>query len=64
MRDFVVIISKTKYDAKAHKFLCQYQNINVLVGNNDSIEAAKKEITDFLKEFKGHFKSVFKVQAD
>ena len=55
---------KTKYDSAADKFLCQYQNINVLVGNSESIEVAKKEITDFLKEFKGHFKSVFKVQAD
>ena len=55
---------KTKYDSASGKFLCQYQNINVLVGNSESIEVAKKEITDFLKEFKGHFKSVFKVQAD
>jgi hypothetical protein len=42
MRDFVVLVRETKYDAGSQKFLTKYENINVLVGASDNVEKVKE----------------------
>ena len=61
-RDFVVCVKEIKYDEKANKFLTKYENINVLVGPQASIDALKKEIETFLANFKGTFKTDYRVR--
>ena len=43
--------------------MTKFENINVLVGKNDAIEGAKGEIEKFLGDFKGTFKTDWKVQS-
>ncbi len=62
-RDFAVLVRETIYDAEKDKFLSKLENINVIVGQKDAVEFAKKEIESFLAEFKGSFKTTFRVQA-
>ena len=58
-RVIVAVLSNTKYDSKTDKFLTKYENLNVIIGKEDSAEQAKKEIESFLNEFKGTFKTVW-----
>jgi hypothetical protein len=61
MRDFVVVIRETKYDTASGQFHSQYQNVNVLVGSKDNVDAIKPEIEKFIKDFGGSFKSSFRI---
>ena len=63
MRDFVVLVRETKYNAFSQKFMTKYENINVLVGPKDSVDKVKTKIEHFLKEQKGTFETNFRVQA-
>lgn len=63
MRDFVVIVKEVKYDTGKQAFMTKVENINVLVGPKQSLDALKTEIEGFFANFKGSFKSNYRVQA-
>ena len=63
MRDFVVVVRETKYDTEKSQMLTKYENVNVLVGDKDSIDALKPEIEKFVADFGGSFKTNFRIQA-
>lgn len=61
MRDFVVVVRETKYDTEKSQMLTKYENVNVLVGDKDSIDALKPEIEKFVADFGGSFKTNFRI---
>ena len=62
MRDFVVLIRETKYDVAQDKYLTNFRNINVLVGNGDHVDKAKQEVEAFIKGLAATYKSEWRVQ--
>lgn len=62
MRDFVVLIRETKYDAAADKYLTDFRNINVLVGPADDVDKAKQEVESFVKGLGASYRSEWRVQ--
>ena len=63
MRDIIVLVRQSKYDAESDKFLTSYQNVNVLVGPQDAIDAIKPALDEFITGFGGTFKKVDRVQV-
>jgi thiol-disulfide isomerase/thioredoxin len=61
--DHVIVQTETKYDIDSAKFVTSYQNINALVGAKASCDAIKPEIESFVTEFKGSFKSDYRVHG-
>ena len=62
MRDFVVLVRETYYDVSKKKFMSKLENINVLVGPKESVQAAKTQVEKFIGEFKGSFKTNWRIQ--
>ena len=62
--DYVVSTQKTFYDRVTGKFMSHYQNVNVLSGSIKSVELTKKEVNNFLENFKGTFKTEFKTHSE
>lgn len=62
-RDFVVLLRMSKYNGDKKKYLTKYENINVLVGPQASIDKVLPLVKDFVTKFNGSFTSSDRIQA-
>jgi len=63
IKDMVVMVKISKYDVKTGKFLTNFQNVNVLVGQKADTESVLPEIESFMKKVGSTFKQSNRVQA-
>jgi len=63
MRDFVVLVSYTRFCPKTDKLITKFENVNVLVGPKAATDAILPVVHEFMKSVGSGFKVEDKVQS-
>jgi len=63
MRAISVLVSQSKYLPVSDKFVTKYQNVNVLVGPQASVDVLKAKIDELNTKIGGDYEKVDRIQA-